>query len=283
MRTLLSVLDLRSQPAKVGGCFHLKPPSRCSRHQQYGLVRILASKDTKKFNARKRASVKAKPAEGGQQADKKAPVVIPPRIDCNSTIPVRRQQRLVQAKKEAEAAATKRVYKQTFRKPKIDPEQRAEEAKKEAENEIARKKDAQQTNLASLQNLYGTAGDEHPPVLLVDGYNVLFKFVDMIQIRRLTHSIGKASDFQGQREAFQNVVNMYSQTRGIKVVIVYDAIYRPADPVYLDLRTSTRETLPGGVDVVFCSDQSADSWLVREASKLRKEGETPQVKLLMLF
>lgn len=69
---------------------------------------------------------------------------------------------------------------------------------------------------------------------------MLFKFVDMIQIRRLTHSIGKASDFQGQREAFQNVVNMYSQTRGIKVVIVYDAIYRPADPVYLDLRTSTR-------------------------------------------
>ncbi|KAL3151725.1 hypothetical protein ABBQ38_012704 [Trebouxia sp. C0009 RCD-2024] len=240
MRTILRVLDLRSQPAKVGGCFHLKPPSRYCRQQQYGLVRILASKDTKKFNARKRASVKAKPAEGGQQADKKVAVVVPPRIDCNSTIPVRRQQRLVQAKKEAEAAATKRVYKQTFRKPRIDPEQRAEEAKKEAENEIARKEDTQKINLASLQNLYGTAGDEHPPVLLVDGYNVLFKFVDMIQIRRLTHSIGKASDFEGQREAFQNVINTYSQTCGIKVVIVYDAIYRPTDPVYLDIRTSTR-------------------------------------------
>lgn len=39
-----------------------------------------------------------------------------------------------------------------------------------------------------------------------------------------------------------------------------------------------RETLPGGVDVVFCSDQSADSWLVREAGKLQKEGKTPQVR-----
>ena len=69
---------------------------------------------------------------------------------------------------------------------------------------------------------------------------MLFKFVDRIQEDCLTHSIGAATDFEGKREAFQNVINTYSQLRGIKVVLVYDAIYRPADPVYLDIRTSTR-------------------------------------------
>ena len=38
-----------------------------------------------------------------------------------------------------------------------------------------------------------------------------------------------------------------------------------------------RNTLVGGVDVVFCSDQSADSWLVWEVDNLQQKGKTPQV------
>lgn len=38
-----------------------------------------------------------------------------------------------------------------------------------------------------------------------------------------------------------------------------------------------RSTIPGGVEIVFCSDQSADTWLVREVEVLQAEGKTPQV------
>lgn len=38
-----------------------------------------------------------------------------------------------------------------------------------------------------------------------------------------------------------------------------------------------RTTLRGGVDVVFCSNQSADSWLIHEVDRLQKEGKAPQV------
>jgi len=40
-----------------------------------------------------------------------------------------------------------------------------------------------------------------------------------------------------------------------------------------------RTTIPGAVDVVFCSDQSADSWIVKEAEIIRREGKTPHVGL----
>lgn len=87
--------------------------------------------------------------QGDLEAEKKV-AIVPPRIDSNSNIPVRRQQRFVRAKEvtsqelnsvtgtlallaippscpqEAEAAAKRVPYKQTFRKAKIDPEQRAE-------------------------------------------------------------------------------------------------------------------------------------------------------------
>ena len=87
--------------------------------------------------------------QGDLEAEKKV-AIVPPRIDSNSNIPVRRQQKVVRAKEvtpkiskcaactlallaslpsclqEAEAAAKRVPYKQTFRKAKIDPEQRAE-------------------------------------------------------------------------------------------------------------------------------------------------------------
>ena len=37
-----------------------------------------------------------------------------------------------------------------------------------------------------------------------------------------------------------------------------------------------RSTIPGGVELVFCSDQSADTWIVREVDVLQAEGKVPQ-------
>ena len=83
-------------------------------------------------------------------------------------------------------------------------------------------------------------GKEHPPVLLVDGYNVLYKFVESLQVSRSSHPIAIAKTFEDRRQAFELSINAYSHTQGVKVVIAYDAINRPADPVYVDIRTSSR-------------------------------------------
>ena len=163
---LVRLRDLRALTGIVGKCTHTQLPSPSSRSRRS----VQASKDKKKFNAqKKRAPAKASPAavslliyayyqhdisqtlsmQGDLEAEKKV-AIVPPRIDSNSNIPVRRQQRFVRAKEvtsnilksvtsilallaapssclqEAEAAAKRVPYKQTFRKAKIDPEQRAE-------------------------------------------------------------------------------------------------------------------------------------------------------------
>lgn len=74
----------------------------------------------------------------------------------------------------------------------------------------------------------------------MDGYNVLFKFVDYMQLTRPSHPVAKAQSFEDQRDAFQVSTNAYSHLRGIKVVIAYDAMHRPIDPVFVDIRTSSR-------------------------------------------
>ncbi|KAL0024093.1 hypothetical protein WJX79_006591 [Trebouxia sp. C0005] len=204
-------------------------------------------------------------------------VSAPPRIDSNSNVSVRKQQWLVKAKKASEAATHKVPYKQTFRKSKLDPEQRAEEARRQAEAEEIAQKAFKKSPLASLQNLYGLNGTERPPVLLVDGYNVLHMYVQHMQDSHSDSAMAAAQAFEDSRIGLESAMITYSQSRRIKVVIVYDAINRLPDPVYVDIRTSTRTTIPGAIDVVFCSDQSADSWIVKEVETIRREGKVPHV------
>lgn len=59
---LVTVFDFRCLQGRLGGCsLHPKRSPRFSKQQQFR--RIVASKDKKNFNAKKRASVKAKPVE----------------------------------------------------------------------------------------------------------------------------------------------------------------------------------------------------------------------------
>ena len=52
-----------------------------------------------------------------------------------------------------------------------------------------------------------------------------------------------------------------------------------ADTQHTLISCLCRTTIPGAVDVVFCSDQSADSWIVREVETIRREGKVPHVRL----
>ncbi|DBA89748.1 TPA: hypothetical protein ACH3X2_004626 [Trebouxia sp. C0005] len=264
------VLLLRKQNLGAArACGQLRGRQTCTRPNTRH-VDVEASK-AKRKHART-ASPQHEPAT--QETDH---VSAPPRIDSNSNVSVRKQQWLVKAKKASEAATHKVPYKQTFRKSKLDPEQRAEEARRQAEAEEIAQKAFKKSPLASLQNLYGLNGTERPPVLLVDGYNVLHMYVQHMQDSHSDSAMAAAQAFEDSRIGLESAMITYSQSRRIKVVIVYDAINRLPDPVYVDIRTSTRTTIPGAIDVVFCSDQSADSWIVKEVETIRREGKVPHV------
>lgn len=116
---LVRLRDLRPLTGTSGEYFRIKVPSPSSRSRRRP-DRVKASKDKKKFNAqKKRAPAKASPAavspfsyadcsmssykslalntQGYLEAEKKV-AIVPPRIDSNSNIPVRRQQKFVKAK-----------------------------------------------------------------------------------------------------------------------------------------------------------------------------------------
>ncbi|DBA94350.1 hypothetical protein WJX77_011518 [Trebouxia sp. C0004] len=252
-------------------CGQLRGHQICTRPSSRH-VDVEASKAKRKHG--KPASPQREPATHAKET---AHVSDPPRIDSNSNVSVRKQQLLVKAKKASEAATHKVPYKQTFRKSKLDPEQRAEEAKRKAEAEEIAQKAFKKSPLASLQNLYGLNGTERPPVLLVDGYNVLHMYVQHMQDSQPDNAMATAQVFEELRTGLESAMITYSQSRRIKVVIVYDAMNRLPDPVYVDIRTSTRTTIPGAIDVVFCSDQSADTWIVREVETIKREGKVPHV------
>ena len=48
---------------------------------------------------------------------------------------------------------------------------------------------------------------------------------------------------EAQREFLEEALSIYSQRRGIKVVVVYDALNAVSDSVYIHIRTSTRSVL----------------------------------------
>ena len=83
-------------------------------------------------------------------------------------------------------------------------------------------------------------GDRVPPLVLVDGYNVLYKIKAFMQLNNPAQPVHQANSFAEIRDELERSLQVYSNLRDVRLVIVYDAIYRPADPVYLGIRTTTR-------------------------------------------
>lgn len=83
-------------------------------------------------------------------------------------------------------------------------------------------------------------GNEHPPVLLVDGYNVLHMYVQHMQETQPKSRMATSQVLEELRTGLDSEMVAYSQARHIKVVVVYDAMNRPPHPIYVDIRTSTR-------------------------------------------
>lgn len=237
--------------------------------QQLG-VHHRDSRGTVIANGKKKSS--SRKLDGSYSSDEDEKANPPPRIDPNSLIPVRRQIQYVKAMKSAVAKTAYRAPKapQTYRKEtKSAEEYRQIRLKAEKEAEILSKKESKNFALRNLYNtnakLYpGQSKRRHIPVLLVDGYNVLF-------VWRRTKELMEEGELEEAREALIHSLEVYSKMNGVRVVVAFDAMHNT-----MGNHGVTETLLDSGVTVVFCGDKEADSFISLQARSWVERG-CPQV------
>ena len=67
---------------------------------------------------------------------------------------------------------------------------------------------------------------DHPPVLLIDGYNILFAYSQHLKETNPRHDLATSMTLHQARDAFNQAVITYSKYRQTQCVIVYDAMKR---------------------------------------------------------
>lgn len=64
-------------------------------------------------------------------------------------------------------------------------------------------------------------------MLVVDGYNFLHQWKALAQADTAQGAITEAHSMQDAREAVVRALEVYSQCRGVRVVVVFDAMHNP--------------------------------------------------------
>eukprot|EP00884_Botryococcus_braunii_P017339 jgi/Botrbrau1/4289/Bobra.0390s0029.1 len=173
------------------------------------------------------------------------------------------QKKLVEYMKALENGPKSPAVRSSFRKKTLTKEERqavqAEEERLLQEELKAQKKNQSQ----ALRNLYFTRGEmAYPPVILVDGYNVLMRWLQSEDSSPRLEVARRSLD--DARQMLLMEFAEYSQYRGVKLVVVFDALNHH--------RSSTSREVVAGVEVVYTGDQEADLFLVTEGHTLIDKG-----------
>ena len=195
-----------------------------------------------------------------------------------------------------------------FRKEtKTEDQYRQERRQKEEEAQALSKQESKNFSLARLYKTYensktntntsklvskikqvaaATKAERLPPILLVDGYNLLLawdrtsKFFNSASTSSGSSTSGStasmhptplynstgtgeagggggggAGDGQEARDILLEAMCVYSQARGVRVVVAFDALGNPA------ATTTDEQLLKTGVTVVYCGDREADTYI----------------------
>jgi predicted RNA-binding protein with PIN domain len=213
----------------------------------------------------KRPKKSASDQPGGQSDSPAAASTPPPRIQIASLVPVATQIRIVREVKKIEASSYRKAPRTLpYRKETKEPEEyREERAKAEA---VAVELSKNESKNFALSKLYKTAESSStavlpPPVLLVDGYNVLHKWERTSSFMR---DSGNSSDSSGSgsdcnsidlaRDILIEALGVYSQTNGIRVIVAFDAMNGSAVGV-------EEQILSTGVTVAYTGNCEADSFI----------------------
>lgn len=169
--------------------------------------------------------------------------------------------RQVPLKKQVEWARSKKekLEKHGHSGPKVRTSFRRQRPKEEDANGHPLKKKTSMSAAGGIEDLMmGAGADRKPPALLVDGYNVCGQW------KKLKKKI-LAGDLEDAREGLEAELVDYSHTRGIQVVVVWDAGKSGS-------KGMARETTSLGLEVVFIGDTTADEFIEAEVPRLREEG-----------
>jgi len=201
-----------------------------------------------------------------------------PRVDLNCGIPIRHQLRLVSQEKELDRKSSPAYRAPKAAKPYRKETKTAEEYRKDREEREALQAELskQESKNFALRSLYQSAKHQaggtntHPPILLVDGYNVLFKW-------DRTKDLGSfPGELQEAREVLLEALGVYSHTNGVRVVVAFDAMRRFSSsssiPSGQHHRTTDSELLSTGVTCVYCVDQEADSFIEGQVDEWLAKG-----------
>ena len=239
----------------------------------------------------------------------------PPRITSNSLIPVRRQIKWVrqykeEVRKQAFRAPKKERLKEAYRKDTPTEEERVEQKRLREAEELELSK-TESKNFA-LRSLYQTSpvglnarkqalrATRSVPILLVDGYNVVFKW-------SLTADLMADGELEDAREVLVSHLEDYSTAslvdarvtyarrstlvsltldarrschvrspraslrspgrwNGIRVVVAFDAMGNENSP------GTSESLLASGVTVVFTGDREADTFISAQAKEWVNRG-----------
>jgi predicted RNA-binding protein with PIN domain len=121
--------------------------------------------------------------------------------------------------------------------------------------ELTRQKEFTTPALASV---YHSRGAQHAPMLLIDGYNVLFKHAKLKRL--LVH--GRLED---ARDKLHEIVRDFAAAAEAQVTVVWDALRVPED--HLGAGLDRVQELPD-LTVVWAGASEADNYIVRAVRRL---------------
>ena len=210
---------------------------------------------------RPKSDADTKITEGGQNSIAPTPPP-PPRVDVNSLMDMRKQIRIAKEIKQIEASAFRRKTPviNTYRKESKEPEEyrqeraaaeaiTAELSKNESKNFALSKlyKTAETTTTTKLGLSATSVNVLPPPVLLVDGYNILHKW-------DRTASLMADGNLDAARDTLIDSLGVYSHTNGVRVIVAFDAMNGSTTGI-------DEQILSTGITVAYTGNCEADSFI----------------------
>ena len=115
-------------------------------------------------------------------------------------------------------------------------------------------------------------GVDTSPALLVDGYNILFRWLSdpkFAQTKEERERVARASrSLEKGRDMLTRDLDYYSGLIDLRLVVAWDAIRGPGGRAAGIVRTRSM----CGTEIVFCGDREADSFLTSESTRLLAAG-----------
>lgn len=145
----------------------------------------------------------------------------------------------------------------SFRRPKQTPEERKSE-KERAANDLQ-----ENWSMGEFPYMYGSQGKQNPPVIVVDGYNLLFRAI------MLDSEYNGDEGIDSNKDKLERELQGFGMYMEVKIALAYDAMGYKGDNLSQSLHSKRNAHV---LDVFYCFDCEADTGILLEVDRLVAEG-----------